>query len=136
MACILVADDEPDIRRIIRIYLQRAGHDVVEADNGARALEVFKERGPDAAILDVMMPVMTGLEVVRALRGLDTPLNETPVILLSARAMPHEVASGVESGADRYMVKPFSPSELLSAVADLLSGPSAPPEASSAHGLD
>ena len=127
MACILVADDEPDIRRIIRIYLRRAGHDVVEAENGAVALDAFHERHPDAAIMDVMMPTMTGLDVVRAIRCLDTPFRQTPIILLSARAMPHEVAIGVESGADRYMVKPFSPGELLAAVADLLQGRSASP---------
>mgnify|MGYP006270690021 CR=1 FL=1 len=121
MACILVADDEPDIRRIIRMYLSRAGHDVVEAENGAVALDAFHARHPDAAIMDVMMPTMTGIDVVRAIRCLESPLNETPVILLSARAMPHEVATGVDSGADRYMVKPFSPRELLAAVAALLS---------------
>jgi two-component system phosphate regulon response regulator PhoB len=119
-ANILVADDEPDIRRIIRILLKRAGYDVVEAENGSRALEVFHDRRPDAAIMDVMMPSLTGLEVVRAVRGSGTPLRQTPIILLSARAMPHEVASGVESGADRYMVKPFSPNDLIGAVADLL----------------
>ena len=122
MACILVADDEPDIRRIIRIYLKRAGHDVVEAENGAVALEAFRRDFPDAAIMDVMMPSMTGLDVVRAVRELGAPIRETPIILLSARAMPHEVATGVASGADRYMVKPFSPGELIGAVAELLDG--------------
>jgi len=122
MAFILVADDEPDIRRIIRIYLKRAGHEVVEAENGAQALEAFRVRQPDAAIMDVMMPSMTGLDVVRAVRGLEGPTSATPIILLSARAMPHEVVTGVESGADKYMVKPFSPGELLSAVTDLLHG--------------
>ncbi|MFM7197347.1 MAG: response regulator transcription factor [Chloroflexota bacterium] len=120
MACILVADDEPDIRRIIRIYMKRAGHSVVEAENGAVALEAFQREHPDAAIMDVMMPAMTGLDVVRAVRELDAPTRETPIILLSARAMPHEVATGMGSGADRYMVKPFSPGELLATVAELL----------------
>jgi two-component system response regulator ResD len=126
MAFILVADDEPDIRRIIRIYLKRAGHEVIEAENGAVALGVFRSSPPDAAIMDVMMPAMTGLDVVRAVRALELPVCTTPIILLSARAMPHEIATGVESGADKYMVKPFSPADLLSAVAELLHGQPSP----------
>jgi DNA-binding response OmpR family regulator len=70
--------------------------------------------------MDVMMPVMTGIDVVRTVRSLARPVCDTPIILLSARAMPHEVATGVESGADKYMVKPFSPSKLLATVAELL----------------
>lgn len=112
MARILVADDEPDIRRIISIYLKRAGHQVIEAGTGTLALAVFTQERPDAAILDVVMPGMTGPDVAKTVRQTEA-IADTPIILLSARALPHEVAYGLTSGADRYMVKPFSPASLL-----------------------
>ncbi len=120
MACILVADDEPDIRRIIGIFLRRAGHEVIEARDGMEALAAFGQVRLDVAIMDVVMPGMTGIDVVRALRLMPDATGNTPVILLSARALPHEVAAGVETGADRYMVKPFSPAALVGAVDQML----------------
>ncbi|MSQ43036.1 MAG: response regulator [Chloroflexi bacterium] len=115
MARILVAEDEPDIRRIIGILLRRAGHEVVEAGDGMRAMSLMEELRPDVAVLDVVMPGMTGIELTRTIRSLPH-LAPTPIIMLSARTLPHEVEEGMRSGANMYLSKPFSPSNLIAAI--------------------
>jgi DNA-binding response OmpR family regulator len=116
---VLVADDDPDIRTLVRIRLERAGYTVVSAADGAEALELAVANHPDVAILDVSMPNLTGLEVTRALRE---RYVSSPVILLTARAMEVDVREGGDAGAAAYITKPFSPQELEVAVRELAHG--------------
>lgn len=114
---VLVADDDPDIRRLVRLRLERSGCTVVSAADGAEALELAAACKPDVAILDVAMPALSGLEVTRALRERLIPV---PVILLTARARESDVREGGAAGADAYITKPFSPQELELRVRDLV----------------
>lgn len=113
---VLVADDDPDIRQLVRLRLERSGYDVISAGDGLSALELARERHPDVAILDISMPKMSGLEVARVLREQRAAL---PVILLTARARDEDVLEGANAGVDRYITKPFSPQELESQVREL-----------------
>jgi DNA-binding response OmpR family regulator len=108
---VLVADDDPDILQLIAFRLERAGYDVVQATDGEQALRVATELEPDLAVLDVMMPKLTGLEVTRRMREIGAT-KRVPVILLTARVQEGDIARGFEAGADDYLGKPFSPQEL------------------------
>jgi DNA-binding response OmpR family regulator len=99
----------------VRFKLERTGFTVVATADGRAALAAAKEHAPDLVVLDVMMPGLTGIEVCRELR-LDEATRATPVILLTARAQEADVERGFAAGADDYIVKPFSPRELLSRV--------------------
>ena len=116
---VVVADDDADIRDLVRFKLEQSGLFVVAVGDGAAALEACEEHGPDLVILDVMMPGMSGLDVCRSLRDSDE-LSAVPVILLTARAQESDIAQGFEAGADDYVVKPFSPRELSSRVQAVL----------------
>ena len=116
---VLVADDDPDILSLVAFRLERAGYDVVTASNGEDALRTALERKPDLAVLDVMMPKLTGLDVVRQVRQNEATAR-MPVILLTARVQEADVAVGFEAGADDYLKKPFSPQELRSRVQAVL----------------
>src|SRR5260370_8805522 len=116
-SCLVIADDEADICRLIMFLLR--SYDLSEAQNGKRALELIREVQPDLALLDVMMPEMTGLEVLDAVRG--NPLTASiPIILLSAKGQVAEIEQGLQSGATRYLVKPFEPLALRTCVAEVL----------------
>ena len=115
MARIVVADDDADIRDLVVFKLTQSGHDVVPVADGAAAVEACRAHVPDLAVLDVMMPVMTGLDACRALRAEPT-LRDIPVILLTARTQDADVEVGREAGADEYVAKPFSPRELAARV--------------------
>jgi two-component system response regulator MtrA len=119
MARILVADDDIDIRELVVFKLTSLGHDVVAVADGAAALVACRERRPDLAVLDVMMPGMSGLDAVRVIRS-EADLVTLPVILLTARAQESDVETGFDSGADDYITKPFSPRELAHRVEALL----------------
>jgi DNA-binding response OmpR family regulator len=119
MSTILVADDDRDIRDLIVFKLQQAGHDVLWADDGVRALDTIRAERPELVILDVMMPGLSGVDVTRELRA-DDELTGVRVILLTARAQENDVQAGFSVGADDYVVKPFSPRELMSRVNALL----------------
>ena len=119
MARILVADDDVDIRELVEFKLTSMGHEVVAVSDGAAAVEACLEQRPDLAVLDVMMPGMSGLDAVRLIRA-ETELARMPVILLTARAQESDVETGFDSGADDYITKPFSPRELAHRVATLL----------------
>ena len=110
---ILVVDDDPDIRDLVAIKLESAGHEVVTRADGSQALDAGLEGGWDLIVLDVMMPGMSGIDVLRALRdrGVDTP-----VILLTARGQEKDIEAGFAAGADHYVTKPFSPRALLARV--------------------
>jgi DNA-binding response OmpR family regulator len=116
---VLVADDDEDIRALVSFRLERAGYEVVEARDGEEALRLAREQAPDLAVLDVMMPKLTGDEVTRRIRG-DEAMRRMPVILLTARVQEDDVARGFEAGADDYIKKPFSPQELRARVQAVL----------------
>ena len=119
MQRILVAEDDPDIRDLVVVKLSQAGYTVTAVDNGLAALSAARADHPDLAILDVMMPGMSGIDVCRELRGDDTTARQ-PVILLTARAQEGDVEIGFGVGADDYVIKPFSPRELVSRVEAVL----------------
>ncbi|MSO44045.1 MAG: response regulator transcription factor [Thermoleophilia bacterium] len=114
---ILVVDDERAIRRMLRVHLDNAGYTVTEASDGAEALAQMRSAGVDLVLLDQMMPVMDGLEACRRIRH-DFP--GVPVIMLSARDDEASRITGLEMGADDYVVKPFSPRELVARIRAVL----------------
>ena len=105
---ILIADDEENIRRILETRLRMQGYEVAAAVNGAEALELFRGFGPDLVVLDVMMPELDGFAVTERIRA----QSEVPIILLTALGDVADRITGLQLGADDYMVKPFSPKEL------------------------
>ena len=115
MARVLVVEDDPDIRQLVELRLRGLGHRVVAAASGPEALAVIAERGaPEVVVLDVAMPGMTGLEVLRALRAQPEHAH-LPAIFLSARVRPEDIAAGEELGAT-YLTKPFVVSALAKAI--------------------
>lgn len=117
MAKILVADDERLIRQLVCDFLHQAGHETLEANNGAQALELFR-KNPDTEllILDIMMPEVDGWEVTREVRK----ASNVPIILLSARGEEFDQLTGFDAGADEYVTKPFSPVVLVKRAEALL----------------
>lgn len=106
---ILVVEDEWDIVKLVRAYLEKAGYAVVTVTDGQEALAVFRHERPNLVILDLNLPGMDGLDVCRALRR----LSDVPVIMLTARLEETDRLIGLEVGADDYIVKPFSPREVV-----------------------
>lgn len=106
---ILVADDEPLIREMIKKYAQFEGHETIEADTGLKVVELCNKIDFDIILLDVMMPELDGFSVCRAIRK----NKQTPIIMISARGEEYDRIHGFEAGADDYVVKPFSPKELM-----------------------
>lgn len=106
---ILVCDDEFGIRTLISKYAKFEGHTVIEAENGMQAIEVCKNRDVDIVIMDIMMPELDGFSAVREIRK----SSDVPVIMLSARGEEYDRIHGFEAGVDDYVVKPFSPKELM-----------------------
>jgi len=115
-ARILVVDDENDIRELIRFYLLKEGFDVLEASNGEEALVIFENEYIDLGIIDVMMPIMDGFELVEELKS----FKDVPVIMLTAKAESKDKLRGFSAGVDDYVVKPFDPSELMARVKAVL----------------
>ncbi len=118
MKTVLIAEDEGAIREFITINLAAAGYEVIEAENGIKALELFAENQKkiDIALIDIMMPGLDGFEVCRKIRELSA---ETGVIFLSAKTQEEDKLCGFNSGADDYITKPFSISELLARIDSL-----------------
>ncbi len=116
---ILIADDERDIRELIRFTLQFSGYEVITASNGEEAFEAAYSEQPDLILLDVRMPRMTGYEVCIKLK-LDEKTKNIPVAFLSAKGQESEVQTGLEAGAEDYIIKPFSPEQLSERVKVLL----------------
>jgi DNA-binding response OmpR family regulator len=112
---VLVADDEPDILTLVSLRLEKAGYGVITACDGEQALEAVLERRPDLAIVDVRMPKLDGIELIRRIRA-DQTSKGIPVIALSARVSEGNIAEGLDVGADEYVKKPFSPKELVELV--------------------
>lgn len=113
---ILVVDDEPSIVEIVTLYLRRAGYTVRTAADGDAALRELAVQTPDLVVLDLMLPHMDGLEITRRLRS----EGDTPIIMLTSRSEETDRIVGLEMGADDYVVKPFSPQELVSRVRAVL----------------
>jgi two-component system, OmpR family, alkaline phosphatase synthesis response regulator PhoP len=116
---ILVAEDDEDILLLVATRLKRDGFDVITARTGTEALALLRARRPEVAVLDIGMPPPDGLEVVRRVRK-DPELASTRLLLLTAKAQESDVRRGLEAGADAYVSKPFSPTELSTRVRELL----------------
>jgi DNA-binding response OmpR family regulator/DNA-binding CsgD family transcriptional regulator len=119
---ILVVEDEPDIRDLIRLNLELEGFAVVTAADGDAGLDAARESTPDLIILDVMMPGLDGWEVLAELKAGNVALARVPVLMLTARASDMDRVKGGIEGAVRYLTKPFNPSELKKSIIDVLSG--------------
>jgi len=113
---ILVVDDDETVREVVRRYLSREGHQVLEAGSGPEALAVFREHRPEVVVLDLMLPGTDGLELCRTMRA----ESSVGVIMLTALGLESDRVVGLEQGADDYVVKPFSPKELTLRVTRLL----------------
>lgn len=119
MAKIVIAEDERDIRDLIAFTLRFAGHEVAAASNGEEAVELAEKENPDLILLDVRMPRMTGYDACRAIKA-KPEFVDTPVVFLSAKGQESEIETGMDAGAEEYMLKPFAPDQLTSRVAEIL----------------
>ncbi|HSL14654.1 MAG TPA: response regulator transcription factor [Actinomycetota bacterium] len=115
-ATVLVVDDERKIRDLVRSYLERDGYSVLVADSGQRALEAADRVRPDLVVLDLMLPDLSGEEVARSIRS----QSQVPIIMLTAKASEDDRVTGLNLGADDYLVKPFSPRELVARIEAVL----------------
>jgi len=113
---ILIVDDEKDIVDIVKAYLEKEGYPTIEAYDGESALELWREHTPDLVVLDILMPRLNGLEFCREVRK----ESRVPIIILSARSEEDDRIRGLDIGADDYMVKPFSPRELVARIRAVL----------------
>jgi two-component system phosphate regulon response regulator PhoB len=118
-ANILVVEDEAAIQELIAVNLSHAGHKVVRADDAEQALRLLREALPDVVVLDWMLPGRSGLHLARQLRA-DERTRVIPIIMLTARGAEQDVIAGLESGADDYVTKPFSPRELVARIKAVL----------------
>ena len=116
MTCILVVDDEPAVLKVLVTRLNLAGYEVLSAQDGEQALEVFHKEAPDLVVLDVMLPKMDGFAVCRRIRAESC----VPIIFLTALEAISERVAGLDLGADDYLAKPFSPKELEARIATIL----------------
>lgn len=117
---VLIADDEPNILLSLEFMLRREGYDVLIAQDGAQALAMIRHERPRLALLDGMMPFLSGFEVCEALRA-DEAIRDTRVLMLTAKGRETDIARGLGVGADAYVTKPFSTRDLVQKVRDLLS---------------
>lgn len=118
MANILIADDDPDMLALTKFKLEQSGHRVITASDGREALAQARIEAPDVAVLDVMMPHVDGLAVCHELSSCTS--QPTRILLLSARGREADVEAGFRAGADDYVIKPFSPRELMTRIEALL----------------
>src|SRR4051794_5989344 len=116
---VLIADDDVNLRLLVRATISTEYYRVVEAADGDEAWKLLQLQRPMLALLDVNMPMRTGLELARAIRA-DPALAGTFIVLLTAKAQPLDISAGLAAGADRYLTKPFSPLELLRIIEQVL----------------
>ncbi len=119
MARILIAEDEPDIRELVAFTLRFAGHEVIATSNGEEALNQAFVVIPDIILMDVRMPRMTGYDACRAMKA-DPTLKDIPVVFLSAKGQDSEIQTGLDAGAEEYLLKPFAPDQLTERVKAIL----------------
>jgi DNA-binding response OmpR family regulator len=132
MSRVLIVDDEPNLRHSLSYALRQEGYEVAAAEDGERALELFRESKPDLVVLDVMLPKIDGLAVCRAIRR----ESEVPVIMLTARSTELDTIVGLEVGADDYLAKPFSTRELIARIRAALRRAAAPRVATGADDVN
>lgn len=113
---ILIVEDEPSIAEVVGLYLKRAGYEVIFAQDGIEAQDKIETASPDLIVMDLMLPIIDGFELTRWLRA----RNDTPIIMLTARRDEVDRIAGLEMGADDYIIKPFSPQEVVSRVRAVL----------------
>lgn len=119
MAKILIAEDERDIRDLITFTLKFAGHEVFPTTNGEEAVQAALQILPDLIVLDVRMPRLTGYEACEQIKA-NASTRDIPVVFLSAKGQESEVKTGMEAGAEEYILKPFSPDQLVERVRSIL----------------
>jgi DNA-binding response OmpR family regulator len=119
---ILIIEDESNIAQVLRLYLEQAGYQVLTASDGVTGLELHAREHPDLLILDLMLPALDGMEVCRRIRA----WANTPILMLTARQGEEDRITGLDMGADDYLVKPFSPREVVSRVKAILRRSSTP----------
>lgn len=119
MAKILIAEDERDIRDLVKFTLQFAGHEVFAAEDGQQAVEMAEEVKPDLILSDIRMPRMTGYEACQRIKS-NPAMANVPVVFLSAKGQEAEIQYGLDMGADAYLLKPFEITDLVLQVATLL----------------
>jgi DNA-binding response OmpR family regulator len=119
MARVLVIDDEPDVLLLCRVNLEHAGHEVFDASDGGRGIMLAASRDPDAIVLDLMLPVIDGYQVLEALRA-DDRTRDIPVLILTAKAQREDKVRCWREGASGFMTKPFSPAALTEAIDRLI----------------
>ena len=112
----LTVEDDDSIRTVVKLALEDEGWGVLEAESGEDALELFRTKGADVVLIDIMLPGMNGFEVCRAIRR----TTDVPIIMVTARSDTHDVVAGLEAGADDYLTKPFEPKELSARIRALL----------------
>ncbi len=117
---ILVVEDEPDFRVLVRMRLQAGGYEVLEAEDGVKGLEMARTQAPDLVVLDLMLPRMDGYKVARLLK-FDEKHRNIPIVMLTARSQQTDRETGTAVGADAYLTKPFKAEELLDVIAKLVS---------------
>ena len=113
---ILIADDEAQIREILRIYFEKEGFEVIEAEDGAAAILKVQSEKPDILLLDIMMPVLDGIEVCKQVRK----MSDLPIIMVTAKDDDDDRIAGLEIGADDYITKPFNSREVVARVKAVL----------------
>ncbi|HAY67998.1 MAG TPA: DNA-binding response regulator, partial [Acidimicrobiaceae bacterium] len=113
---VLTVEDDDSIRTVVKLALEDEGWSVLEAGNGEDALELFRDKGADVVLIDIMLPGMNGFEVCRSIRR----TTDVPIIMVTARSDTHDVVAGLEAGADDYLTKPFEPKELSARIRALL----------------
>lgn len=113
---ILIVDDDPHIRELIALYLNKEGYETKEAESGGKAVQLFAEYSPHMVLLDLMLPIMDGYQVCREIRK----ISSVPIIMLTAKGETFDKVLGLELGADDYIVKPFEPRELIARIKAVL----------------
>jgi len=119
MAKILIAEDEPDIRELVAFTLRFSGYEVVSASNGEEAVQLASREYPDLILMDVRMPRMTGYDACRVMKA-NEDLKDIPVVFLSAKGQESEIQTGLDAGAEEYLLKPFAPDQLTDRVRAIL----------------
>ena len=117
---VLLVEDDPVILRLLEVNFELEGYNVLLAHNGAEGIELARAEQPDLIVSDIMMPAVSGIELVQTLKG-EPATAHIPIILLSAKAQSSDVRAGLDAGADAYITKPFEPLELVEHVQALLS---------------
>jgi DNA-binding response OmpR family regulator len=118
---ILAVDDEPHILKLVVFSLSSHGFDVLQATDGMSAIQVAEQEQPDLILMDVMMPLMNGYDACKRIKE-NPKTTHIPVVMVSAKSQVAEQTQGIESGASGYIVKPFTPKELVAQVTELLEG--------------